>query len=172
MNRKPHNSDIELDSLFDYFKDITSTEHDDVDDSEEELGVPNFNSDLLYIEVTEDEIMNCVKKLKSGKCLGTDKIINEYIKISCPLLLPIYVNLFNMILDTGNLPESWLIGAIKPLYKNKGDPALPENDRPITILSCMSKLFTAMLHTRPNTFLEDNTILIERWIEISNNLTF
>ena len=66
-----------------------------------------------------------------------------------------------MILDTGNIPESWLIGVIKPLYKNKGDPALPENYRPITILSCMGKLFTAMLNTRLKTFLEVNNILNE-----------
>ena len=58
LNRKPNNSDIKLDSLFDYLKDITSTEHGDVDHSQEEFGVPNFISDALHIEVTEDEIMN------------------------------------------------------------------------------------------------------------------
>ena len=94
------------------------------------MGVPNFNSNALNIEVTETEIMSCIKNLKNGKCPGTDEIINEYIKISCPVMLPIYVKLFNMILDTGNIPESWLIGVIKPLYKNKGDPTLPENYRP------------------------------------------
>ena len=144
-----------------FFKDINSTEHDDVDDSREELGIPNFNSEALNIEVTETEIMSCIKNLKNGKCPGTDEIINEYIKISCPVLLPIYVKLFNMILDTGNIPESWLIGVIKPLYKNKGDPTLPENYRPITILSCMGKLFTAILNTRLNNFLEVNSILNE-----------
>ena len=56
--------------------DITNTEHNDVDDSQEELGVSNFNSDVLHIEVTEDEIVYCIKKLKSGKCPGTDGIIN------------------------------------------------------------------------------------------------
>ena len=43
---------------------------------------------------------------------------------------------------------------VKPLYKNKGDQTLPENYRPITILSCMGKLFTAILNTRLNNFLE------------------
>ena len=62
------------------FKDINSTEHDDVDDSREELGVPNFHSGALNIEVTETEIMSCIKNLKNGKCQGTDEIINEYIK--------------------------------------------------------------------------------------------
>ena len=105
MNRKASNSDIKIDSLFDFFKNLNSTEHDDGDDSRKELGVPNFDSDALNIEVTEDEIMNCIKKLKNVKSPGADEIIDEYIKISCPLLLPIYVKLFN-ILDTGNIPES------------------------------------------------------------------
>ena len=40
-----------------------------------------FKFDALYIEVTvtEDVLMNCIKKLKSGKCPRTDEIINEYI---------------------------------------------------------------------------------------------
>ena len=69
-----------------FFKDINSTEHDDVDDSREELGIPNFNSEALNIEVTETEIMSCIKNLKNGKCPGTDEIINEYQNIlSCPV---------------------------------------------------------------------------------------
>ena len=143
------------------FKHINSTEHDDVDDSREELGIPNFNSEALNIDVTETEIMSCINHLKNGKCPGTDEIINEYIKISCPVLLPIYVKLFNLILDTGNIPESRLIGVIKPLYKNKGGQTLPENYPPITILSCMGKLFTEILNTWLNTFLEVNSILNE-----------
>ena len=83
------------------------------------LGVPNFNSDALNIVVTETEIMSCIKKCKNDKCPGTDEIINEYVKISCPVLVPIYVKRFNMILHTGNIPEYWLIGVIKPLYKTQ-----------------------------------------------------
>lgn len=49
------------------------------------------------------------------------------------------------------MPEEWLIGIIKPIYKNKGDPTLPENYRPITLLSCLGKLFTSILCERLNT---------------------
>ena len=66
-----------------------------------------------------------------------------------------------MIIDTGNIPESWSIGAIKPLYKNKGYPTLPENYRHISILSCRGILFTAILNTWLYTFLEVNSILNE-----------
>ena len=43
------------------------------------------------------------------------------------------------------LPQSWLNGIIKPIYKNKGDVKDPMNYRPITIVSCLGKLFTAIL---------------------------
>ena len=42
------------------------------------------------------------------------------------------------------------------LYKSKGDPTLPENYRPVTILSCMGTLFTAILISRLNNYLEES----------------
>ena len=87
--------------------------------------------------------------------------MNEYIKESCNVCLPIYVKLFNLILESGHIPESWTVGIIKPLYKSKGDPTLLENYRPITILSCMGKLFTAILNSRLNNYVEENNLLNE-----------
>ena len=46
------------------------------------------------------------------------------------------------------MPDIWLVGNIKPIYKNKGNPLDPKNFRPITILSCLGKLFTAILNER------------------------
>jgi hypothetical protein len=60
----------------------------------------------------------------------------------------VYEKLFNLILDTGIIPESWLLGTIKPFYKNKGNKNDPKNYRPITILSCLGKLFTAILTSK------------------------
>ena len=59
------------------------------------------------------------------------------------------------------LPDSWLEGAIRPIYKNKIDSKSPENYRPITILSCFGRLFTSILNDRLNKFLEAHNILEE-----------
>ena len=69
--------------------------------------------------------------------------------------------MFNLILDTGFIPEAWSKGTILPIYKNKGDIKDPDNYRGITILSCFGKLFTAILNHRLNKYLESTGLLIE-----------
>ena len=81
-----------------------------------------------------------MQDLSNNKAYGHDNIKNEHIKTTGNILLPIYCKLFNIIFDSGIIPETWSIGIIKPIYKNKGDPGWPENYRPITILSCLGKL--------------------------------
>ena len=76
-------------------------------------------------------------------------------------MLPLYNCFFNLVLESGILPDSWLEGSIKPIYKNKGDPLQPENYRPITILSCFGKVFTSVLNSRLHKFLEHHNILDE-----------
>ena len=77
------------------------------------------------------------------------------------MFLPLYTCLFNVVLDSGILPDSWLIGKIQPILKNKGDPLFPENYRPITFSSCTWKRFTSILNNRLTSFLDENEMLSE-----------
>ena len=76
-------------------------------------------------------------------------------------MLLIYDKMFNLILETGIIPQNWSKGVIIPIYKNKGHPTSPNNYRPITLLSCISKLLTSVLNARLNKFLDENNILNE-----------
>ena len=71
----------------------------------------------------------------------------------------LFVLLFNLVFETGILPEAWLTGIIVPIYKNKGDKLEPKNYRPITLLSCLGKIFTSVLNSRLNTFIEESLLL-------------
>jgi hypothetical protein len=78
--------------------------------------------------------------LKNNKAGGEDAIINEYIKTTSNQFIEIYEKLFNLIFDIGFIPESWVVGSIIPIYKNKGDSNDPNNFRPITLVSCFNEL--------------------------------
>lgn len=151
-----------LNKFFEYFKNVFSSEYEnEVNDMD--LSDINFenSTECLNCPFTSHEIDRCINKLKNSKSPGRDEILNEYIKITKDLMLPVYVSFFNLILNTGHLPDDWLIGKIKPIYKNKGDSLDPNNYRPITLLSCLGKLFTAVLNERLNNFLEENDLLNE-----------
>ena len=66
--------------------------------------------------------------------------------------LPLYVKLFNFMFDAGITPEKWSLGIIHPIYKNKGDPQDPDSYRGITLVSCLGKVYTAIINERLNSF--------------------
>ena len=57
----------------------------------------------------------------------------------------VYVELFNRILNEGQIPEAWTMGMIVPIYKNNGDKSDCNNYRGITILSCLGNFLQALL---------------------------
>ena len=79
---------------------------------------PRQNSDLEK-RITEKEILECIDQLKTGKSAGIDCIINEYLKTLKEILMPLYVKLFNIILDTGIIPSDWSLGVIITIHKKK-----------------------------------------------------
>ena len=157
LEKKSDNPDLDLNEFYEYFRNINSAENIE-DDHEVDIDLHD-NNDILNSQITDQEIMNCIKNLKNNKAFGNDIILNEYIKTTANQLLPIYTNLFNLIFETGIIPEIWLEGIIRPIYK--GNAENPENYRPITILSCFSKLFTAVLNTRLTKYVTENEILEE-----------
>ena len=148
-----------MSEFYEYFKTSNSS-GDPEDDQEVHINL-NDNNEILNSQITGQEILNCIKNLKNNKSFGNDTILNEYIKSTTNQMLPIYINLFNIIFDTGIIPDIWLEGIIHPIYKSKGDAENPENYRPITILSCFSKLFTSVLNARLTKFVDVNDILEE-----------
>ena len=66
LNSKKSKSDIKLDTLYDFFKNLNNTEYDENDLPQERANNENFNNDILNEEITHDEIITCIKNLKNG----------------------------------------------------------------------------------------------------------
>jgi hypothetical protein len=81
-------------------------------------------------------------------------VVSVYVKGTKYIMTSIYCTFFNKIFDSGILPENWFIGTIMPIYKNNGSQLDPANFRPITILSCLGKILTAVLNERITVFLK------------------
>lgn len=114
------------------------------------------NNQLLNEPFTYNEVILAIKQLRNNKSPGRDKILNEFLKNSTESMIQIYVKLFNVILESGEVPTEWAVGRIIPLYKNKGDKTCPDNYRGITLLSCFGKLFTRVLNNRLTEFITEN----------------
>ena len=96
--------------------------------------------------------------LKNNNAAGNDPmVINEYIKSTAHIMLLIYTKLFNLIFTV----EIWTLGTVRPISKNKGDPKLHENYRPITLLSCFIKLhaFTSIVNNRVQKYAENFNVI-------------
>ena len=72
--------------------------------------------------------------------------------------MSIYIKLFNLILQSGKMPDIWCQGLITPIYKtgNKSDPT---NYRGICVSSCLGKLFCCILNQRLYLYFKENKIL-------------
>lgn len=163
LKRKPAPESPDIQEFYDHFKSIYGDIQIDEENEDDYSNPEPFEnaSEFLNQPFTQHEIDKCIRKLKNSKSPGLDCNLNEYIKLTKNEMLPVYEALFNIILETGIIPEEWTIGKIKPIYKNKGDTTDPNNYRPITLLSCLGKLFTFLLSERLSAFVEENQILQE-----------
>ena len=84
LSKKKIPSEINLNTLYEYFKTVNTTVCDETRD------FINTDNDILDVAITEVEILCAVRCLKNGKASGDDEIINEHIKTTIDILLPFY----------------------------------------------------------------------------------
>ncbi len=118
----------------------------------------NHTIDLLDTPISMDEILTCIKSLKTGKASGPDQILNEMLHCARLSIAPCLQKVFNNIIMYEDLPRSWSIGYLVPIFK-KGNSMDPDNYRGISVVSCLAKLFSKILNNRLLKFLRiDNKL--------------
>ena len=108
--------------------------------------------------ITEKEVVTAIRKLKLGKAPGVDGVLTSILKVAADAVgtnklkqgntvVEALTLMFNYVFSSGQWPERWGSGIIFPLYK-EGSRLEPGNYRPITLLSCVGKLFGSILESR------------------------
>ncbi|GFT45605.1 RNA-directed DNA polymerase from mobile element jockey [Trichonephila clavipes] len=99
---------------------------------------------------TPTEVLTYVQRLKPRKSPGLDQIFNRMIK-NLPLKFLLFITrLINQLFKNNYFPSSWKTAVVIPILKPEKDSALPSNYRPISLLSCLSKVYEFVLLQRLN----------------------
>ena len=99
-------------------------------------------------KITINEIRNHLKGTNSKSSCGPDKISYKHLKEGGEKLLTVLCYLYNILLVSGYFPLKWRKVDVKMLHK-AGKPKLPvANYRPISLSSCLSKLFENCVKSR------------------------
>ena len=106
-------------------------------------------------EISREEIINGIDKLKKGKSSGLDEISAELLQMSKGKILEFLFKLFNKMFMISYFPLRWAVAIVVPLHK-KGDVNIADNYRGISLLSITSKIFTGILNRRLYNWAEEN----------------
>ena len=115
---------------------------------------------LVLSRITEKEIILEIKNLDPTKSPGQDDFTAKFLKVSATTVAPILCDIFNLSIQRGEYPDILKIAKVLPIFK-KGDSKLTSNYRPISVLSCINKIFEKILFKRIYNFLEKHSVLYE-----------
>lgn len=105
---------------------------------------------------TED-LRNIILNLKICSA-GPDGLTALFIKLCCPYLLPILVNIVNSIILQGKFPSAWKKAMVTPVPKVATPNTFAEL-RPISVLSVLSKLMEKVMEMQLREHLDKYNIL-------------
>ena len=117
----------------------------------------DYNSDNMNNEISYDEVSDAIDKSKYKKSYL--EIPNEVMKNKNAKLL--LFKFFNLCFISGFNPSDWDFSDIIPIPKKDKDARDPLQNRCITIVCCVAKIYSSILNKRLQKYLETNNILVE-----------
>ena len=115
---------------------------------------PASAQDLVkFPHVTIAEVHDALSCYDGRKATGSDGIPAMVLRGCADELSPSVTHLINGCLSTGQMPTAMKIAAICPVYK-AGDPATPNNYRPVSLLPIVSKIIETFVAKSLREYIE------------------
>ena len=119
---------------------------------------PRTQCSFYLTPITYDKVLGQIKKLHPRKAPGPDNIGNKIVQL-CPEIFATNLTIiYNHYIELGEYPDAMKIAKVIPIYK-KEIRSLPENYRPISLLSVFDKIFERLICHKLVDFLEKKNIL-------------
>jgi hypothetical protein len=113
---------------------------------------------LDHIEITPVIVRNILLKLDVSKATGPDEISNKILKECASSICFPLSELFKKSLELGIFPSSWKEAMVTAIFK-KQNRQLKANYRPISLLSCISKVFERIIYNTTYNYFRSNHLL-------------
>lgn len=110
------------------------------------------------IHIDEGGVRKLLRNLKTDKATGPDSIPAFILKMAADQLAPILVRLFQLSLDTGEVPLDWRQAWVVPIFK-KGERHLAANYRPVSLISITCKILEHVVHSSIMKHFDHHAIL-------------
>lgn len=129
------------------------------------------NDEIFNVPFTQAELSSALNRTKDKSSPGEDNINNIMLKHLPDQTLDFLLELFNVIWVRGIIPLAWKTSVIVPIIK----PGKPSNDpksyRPISLTSCLCKLFEKMVNSRLMWWLEENNKISDKQFAFRKNFS-
>ena len=108
----------------------------------------------------DDELSQLIQGLKSGRVAGVDEIPNDLLKLTKDIILPYLEHLFQACMTMMYYPDQFKEAHTILLKKpQKGNYKIPDNWRPVALLSSVGKLLDGILAHRLSTLARKHGLL-------------
>lgn len=118
---------------------------------------PNQNKFFLF-PTCEREIVNIISEIKNKHAAGVDEIPGLVLQKCVFHIVAPLAHIINHSFESGVFPTRLKKSKITPIHK-KGSKTSPDNYRPISQVSSISKIFEILMHRRLTSYLSKHNIL-------------
>ena len=131
-----HSAHAKATLLNDYFSSVFTVDNDVIDPGRLPSKIDSIMSPVFF---TPAAVKKHIKHLRNNASPGPDGVPAEFYKVTASFVsFPLSV-IFNISVQTGELPSIWKHACITPVFK-KGSPSDPSNYRPISLTCIACKL--------------------------------
>ncbi len=117
--------------------------------------LPIFQSSDL--QVGHEEIFNAISQLEPKTSTDFNNFSMKFIKNCFNYIVNPFLHIVNLSFSTGCFPSQLKVAKVIPILKS-GDPRLPNNYRPISLLSNFSKIIEKIMSIRLLNYIEHHNL--------------
>ncbi|CAB4043145.1 Hypothetical predicted protein, partial [Paramuricea clavata] len=98
-----------------------------------------------FSEIVQYDILKLVEKLSTRKASSLDKIPVFFLKLSAATTIESLTYIINLAIRNPTVPNDWKSASVTPHVHKEGCKVNPNNYRPISVLSVISKIFEKLI---------------------------